>query len=185
VGIHAEEEPMKLAYADPPYIGYSKYYKGDPLCNEVDHNSLMQMMCDKYDSWALSLYTNSLPVILKMPSCPTNNIRIGVWIKPWSAWHKNINPTYQWEPVIFYNIRNRSLEEVAVKDWISANATTMTGLIGAKPLKFCFWLFDMLGAKQDDLFTDLYPGTGIVSRAWDIYTRKKSVQILGLPLFDL
>ena len=38
--------------------------------------------------------------------------------------------------------------------------------MGRKPLAFCRWLFDLLGMKAGDSLIDLFPGTGIVSRAW-------------------
>ncbi len=39
-------------------------------------------------------------------------------------------------------------------------------LIGRKPLAFCAWLFEALGMLPGDELVDLFPGTGIVGRAW-------------------
>jgi hypothetical protein len=38
--------------------------------------------------------------------------------------------------------------------------------MGRKPLAFCAWLFDLLGMRPGDELEDLFPGTGIVSKAW-------------------
>ena len=171
---------MKLAYADPPYIGYSHYYKDDPNCAEVDHDELMKMMCEQYDAWALSCYTNSLKIILGYPSCP-NDIRIGAWVKPFASFKPGINPAYVWEPVLFWGGRRRGRDVPTVRDWISANKTMHKGLMGAKPIKVCYWIFDMLGALPGDEFYDLYPGTGIVSRAWENWNKQMNVS--NLPMF--
>jgi predicted methyltransferase len=39
-------------------------------------------------------------------------------------------------------------------------------LPGRKPIAFCAWLFDLLGMRPGDILIDLFPGTGIVTRAW-------------------
>lgn len=55
---------MRLAYADPPYIGQArKHYKHDPQCAEVDHAALLAQL-QGYDGWALSLSSPSLKVML-------------------------------------------------------------------------------------------------------------------------
>jgi hypothetical protein len=43
-------------------------------------------------------------------------------------------------------------------------------VIGAKPAVFIRWVFDLLGALPGDDLEDVFPGSGGVSRAWDIYT---------------
>lgn len=58
---------MRVAYADPPYIGQAKRY---PEKQEVDHKELIDMMCREYDAWALSASSPSLKIIL--PLCPDN-----------------------------------------------------------------------------------------------------------------
>jgi hypothetical protein len=40
---------------------------------------------------------------------------------------------------------------------------------GAKPARFCKWLFELLGAADGDELVDLFPGSGGVERAWRIY----------------
>jgi hypothetical protein len=56
------------------------------------------------------------------------------------------------------------------------------GLTGAKPPKFCQWMFTAMGAEPGDQFVDLFPGTGVVGRAWDAFNRVQSQD--GLPLLE-
>lgn len=39
-------------------------------------------------------------------------------------------------------------------------------LPGRKPIAFCAWLFRLLGMAPGDQLEDLFPGTGVISRAW-------------------
>jgi hypothetical protein len=171
---------MKLAYADPPYIGQAqRHYSKEELCAEVDHAELIAQLMT-YDGWALSLSSPTLKQILAL--CP-DDVRVGAWVKPWASFKPGVNPGYAWEPVIFWGGRKRGRELPTLRDWVSANATLKKGLSGAKPLKVCYWLFEMLGAVRDDEFFDLFPGTGIVSRAWENWNKRMRVH--GLPLFEL
>lgn len=43
-------------------------------------------------------------------------------------------------------------------------------VVGAKPAVFIRWMFDLLGAEPQDEFTDLFPGSGGVMRAWDVFS---------------
>lgn len=42
-------------------------------------------------------------------------------------------------------------------------------VVGAKPAVFCRWVFDLLGAEPQDEFTDIFPGSGGVARAWETF----------------
>jgi hypothetical protein len=44
-------------------------------------------------------------------------------------------------------------------------------VIGKKPNKFCYWLFECLGLQSHDEFIDLFPGTGNVNLAWEQYIK--------------
>lgn len=166
---------MRFAYADPPYIGMArKHYSHDAQCAEVDHAELIARLCAEYpDGWALSCHTPSLRVLL--PLCPLD-VRVGAWVKPFHVFKKGVRPAYAWEPVLFRGGRNKNHppplkggKATTPKDFHSANITLRKGLVGAKPDSFCRWLFDLLGARPGDSLDDLYPGTGIVSRAWTDY----------------
>lgn len=161
---------MKVAYADPPYIGQAKkLYNSE----EVDHEQLIHEL-EVYDMWALSCSTPSLRIIL--PMCP-DDVRIAAWVKPFCSFKPNVNPAYAWEPVIFWHPRARGRDVPTVRDWVSANITLQKGLVGAKPPSFCYWLFELLGLKPEDEFHDLYPGTGIVTKCWQEW---KSQQVFDL-----
>jgi len=162
---------MRIAYADPPYLGCSHYY---PEHQEVDHNKLIEDLEFGYDAWALSCSSPSLGRLLNhyllRDRIQSGVIRVAVWVKPFCSFKPNVNPGYAWEPIIFKPARGRFTREIpTVRDWVSANITLKKGVVGAKPPKFCFWLFDLLGMKPEDELCDLYPGTGIVSKCWNEY----------------
>lgn len=158
---------MIAAYADPPYIGQArKHYSHDPKCAEVDHEELIGRLMT-YEAWALSASSPSLHVIL--PMCPKET-RIASWVKPFGVFKPGVNPAYVWEPVLFWGARaKRSRTEPTVRDWHSESITLKKGLVGAKPYGFCRWIFELLGLTPADTLVDLYPGTGAVTKAWEIY----------------
>ncbi len=152
---------MRVAYADPPYVGCAHFY---PENEEVDHRALIARLCDEFpDGWALSCHTPSLRVLL--PMCP-EDVRVMAWVKPFAVFKPNVNPAYAWEPVLVRGGRKRTREEDTVRDWVSSPITLQRGVVGAKPETFCFWLFGVLGLRPEDELVDLYPGSGAVGRAW-------------------
>lgn len=158
---------MKIAYADPPYLGCSHYY---PEHQEVDHDKLIEDLCWNYDGWALSCSSPSLFELLKNTYLQERHgvIRIAAWVKPFAVFKPNVNPSYAWEPVIFQPCKGRFNRTMpTVRDWVSSNITLKKGLVGAKPAQFCFWLFNLLGARSGDELYDLFPGTGIVTKCWE------------------
>ena len=161
---------MRIAYADPPYIGMAGVY---PEKKEVDHRDLVNDLCADYDMWALSCHTPSLKEILSY--CP-NDVRIAAWVKPFCSFKPGVNPAYAWEPVVFWHARSRARDVDTVRDWLAESITMKKGLVGAKPAKFCYWIFELLGAEPTDDFTDLYPGTGIVGRCWESWKRAKMAE---------
>lgn len=157
---------QRVAYADPPYIGQAKkHYSHDPRCAEVDHKELIAQL-NEYDAWALSCSSPSLQQILAL--CPPD-VRVMAWVKPFCAFKVNVNPAYAWEPVIVKIGRKRTRQQPTVRDWFSHVITLKRGLCGVKPEKVCHWLFDVLNMKPDDHFTDMFPGSGAVSAAWETW----------------
>ena len=152
---------MRFAFADPPYIGQArKHYR----CPEVDHPALIRTLYHDYpDGWVLCLSSPTLQQILSM--CPSD-VRVGAWVKPFASFKPGVNPAYAWEPVIWRGGRKRTREEPTVRDWVSVGITLRKGLAGAKPPKFCDWVFDLLGATDEDEIDDLFPGTGVVTARW-------------------
>lgn len=150
---------MRFAYADPPYPGMANLY---PEKTEVDHGQLIQDLCDQFpDGWALSTASTTLQVVLAL--CP-EDVRIGGWGKSFASFKPGVNPAYAWEPVIFRGGRKRDRTELTVRDWHISPITLRKGLIGAKPESFCFWIADLLGARDEDEIVDIYPGTGVMGR---------------------
>lgn len=160
---------LRVAYADPPYIGQAKkHYSHDPQCAEVDHAELIERL-NTYDAWALSLSSPSLQQILAL--CPPD-VRVMAWVKPFCAFKVNVNPAYAWEPVIVRGGRKRTRQQVTVRDWCSEVITLKRGLVGAKPVGFCNWLFQVLNLEPQDEFHDIFPGSGAVSRAWEAWKKQ-------------
>jgi hypothetical protein len=166
---------MKFAYADPPYLGCAQKYYNDPTYDSLDaHAQLIARLCNGYpDGWAYSLTSTTLRSIL--PLCP-EDVRVGAWVKPFHVYKKGVRPAYAWEPVIYRGGRNKKHppplkggKATTPKDFVSANITLKRGLTGAKPEGFCFWLFDLLGARPSDEFHDLFPGSGAVLKAWSAW----------------
>jgi hypothetical protein len=167
---------MRVAYADPPYVGQARLYKREnPGACEVNHRVLIATLCDGYDAWALSASAPSLRVLL--PMCP-RTVRVMCWIKPFAFFKPNVRVGYAWEPVIVQLPKGRRVP--LTRDWISASSggqkRTNVGAVargevvpGAKPAAFCRWLFDVLGLTPNDEFHDLFPGSGAVTRAWEAW----------------
>jgi hypothetical protein len=173
---------VRVAYADPPYIGQSKaHYANHPdYAGEVDHPALIQGLINDFpDGWALSCHTPSLRVLL--PLCPEAT-RVMAWVKPFSFWKPGIRVGYCWEPVLVFGGRKRSKEQGTVRDWVSVNAyqdrsgrslalraqkAQGVGVPGRKPAAFCYWLFEVLGLQASDELVDLFPGSGAVTHAWE------------------
>jgi hypothetical protein len=168
-------EPMRFAYADPPYLGcaakhYAKQHAGASLYDKIEtHEALVLRLRDEFpDAWALSLSVPSLETYLDIcrRMLGQNRVRVGAWVKPFASFKQGVNPGYCWEPVIFYGGRRRGREIDTLRDYVSAGITLKRGTAGAKPDAFSFWMFDFLGARLDDQFADLFPGSGAVTRAW-------------------
>lgn len=156
--------PMRFGYADPPYPGLSsKYYRDEPTyAGEVDHAALIALLeASRYDGWALSTSAKALRAVL--PLCPAD-ARVCAWVKPIGASSRTRGLHNTWEALIV--VRGRALQP-GVRDWLRAQPARGGGsLPGRKPLAFCAWLFDCLGMLPGDTLDDLFPGTGVVGRAW-------------------
>ena len=153
---------MKIAYADPPYIGCAQKRYGDPTYDDPEeHFALIYELERKYDGWAFSLHEPSLRVIL--PMCP-EGVRVAAWVKPFAVFRRGVDPAYTWEPVIYKSAREWNPLQHTVRDYVSCNITMKKGTIGAKPKDFCFWIFDLLGMTPEDEFYDLFLGSGSVTK---------------------
>jgi hypothetical protein len=168
---------MRFAYADPPYLGcgrlYAKHHPDAMIWDDPEtHRALIERLSDEWpDGWALSLHAPSLRTLL--PMCP-DDVRVGAACKAF-AQMRPIRVQYMWEPVIWRGGRTviyGNQPEPRIED----------RFVGKKPLAFCEWVFDLLGAEPGDTLDDLFPGTGAVTAAWHKYTRGPP-QMAFAPLF--
>jgi hypothetical protein len=103
-----------------------------------------------------------------LPLCPPE-ARVCAWVKPIGASTRTFGLHNCWEPVIVVPGRRRRGGQ---RDWLSAQPARHGGeLPGRKPLAFAAWLFALLGMQPGDTLADLFPGTGIIGRAWDELSR--------------
>jgi hypothetical protein len=161
-------QPGAFHYADPPYPGTSsKYYRDEAsFAGEVDFPALIASLVDARRTgaclgWALSTSARSLRELL--PLCPAE-ARVCAWVKPINPSPRTYGLHNTWEAVIVVPGRRR---RPGKRDWLRAMPARLEGsLPGRKPIAFCAWLFELLGMVPGDTLEDLYPGTGMVSRAW-------------------
>lgn len=154
-------EPKRLAYADPPYVGKAHLYRGEESYGgEVDHYALIAKL-RTFDGWALSCSSESLYLLL--PLAP--DAHVCAFVKPNGVSSATRGMHSTWEALLVSPARRL---RPGFRDWLAAKPARLGGkLIGRKPLAFCAWLFRCLGARPElDTFDDLFPGTGIVGRAW-------------------
>lgn len=166
--------PGAFTYADPPYPGTSsKYYRDEPsFAGEVDFPALILSLEASRDSgaclgWALSTSARSLRTLL--PLCPSD-ARVCAWVKPINASPRTYGIHNTWEPLIVVGGRPR---RPGKRDWLRAMPARREGTLpGRKPIAFCAWLFELLGMLPGDTLVDVFPGTGIVARAWAELSRE-------------
>jgi hypothetical protein len=166
---------LTFGYADPPYIGQARKHYGEhaDYAGEVDHEELIERLQVEFPAgWALSLSGQSLQHVLSL--CP-DDVRVCAWFKPWSNMLPGIRMQYSWEPVIVCGGRKgpHAKGDALLRDWVMANPDGFTfrpiaegAVIGRKPERFCFWLFDALGLGPGDTLVDLFPGNGAVAQSW-------------------
>jgi len=156
-------QPLRMAYADPPYPGLARrYYAGEPsFAGEVNHVELLAELAG-FDGWALSTGEFALRDLL--PLCP-HGARVCPWVKPVCANPRTFGLHGAWEAVIV--VPGRRLRP-GKRDWLLAAPARLGGsrLKGRKPLAFVAWLFELLGLLPGDELVDLYPGSGVVGAAW-------------------
>lgn len=195
-GARDHSTPLRLAYADPPYPGLAGYYEGHPdYAGEVDHAALIRQLSIDFDGWALSTNAQSLQLVLAL--CPPD-VRIASWHRGERPTRAG-GPHNAWEPVIYWGGRRdpdashvddaRHLSAADPDDasltWSARRLDTLEYIsrprladpdrvIGAKPAVFARWMFDLLGARPQDDFTDLFPGSGGILRAWNHYAGARS-----------
>jgi len=181
---HRAGGTRRLAYADPPYPGNAVYYRDQPdYAGEVDHVELLSRLAT-YDGWAVSTSSRALPLVLSVAVAQGLDVRVGAWVRgprPGAARH----PRSAWEPVVYVPAaRGRSVPSrpdpgVDVLTHGVAPLVTLPGrVIRTKPPQFVAWMFNLIGAQPTDTLDDLYPGSGIVGKAWQAFTSTRRAQQL-------
>ncbi|MCF7853617.1 MAG: hypothetical protein K9N51_02375 [Candidatus Pacebacteria bacterium] len=176
--VHGTVRPLvrlRFAYADPPYFGLAAKFYGDlhPDAAAYDrletHAALILRLCDEWpDGWAMSLHAPSLRHIL--PLCP-DDVRVLAWVKPMTSFKPNVRLAYAWEPIILRGGRPLTREQPTQRDWLACSCIdTSTGRLkggfkGGKPEGLVRWLLAVMNADPADEITDLFPGSGDVTRA--------------------
>jgi hypothetical protein len=189
------DAPLTLAYADPPYPGKAFHYRQEPTYSgEVDIPSLLIRLAS-YDGWALSTSAKALPEVLTACIHLHLNVRVAAWLHR-ARPHKTARILNGWEPVIFSGGRtlafhgrppdpNRAAGDAIPLQVIDAlsgpnpkqRPTLPTSCLGMKPPAFCRWIFLLLGALPGDTLIDVFPGSGIVTRAWLDYTGQEAPDV--------
>lgn len=161
---------MLLAYADPPYPGNAaRYYGRHPaFAGEVDHAALLSMLATY--GWALSTSARALPRVLAECVAQDLTVRVAAWIRGPRA-HATAHVVNAWEPVVFAGGRHLAagVPDVLLGVVPRARPTLPSSVVGMKPPRFAEWVFRLLGARLGDELMDLYPGSGIVGRTWELY----------------
>ncbi|MBN9567060.1 MAG: hypothetical protein J0H79_05570 [Alphaproteobacteria bacterium] len=159
---------MRIAYADPPYIGCAHLYRGRPdYAGEVDHARLIARLQRDYDGWILHAAATPESFAVLAPLIRPTGARWMAWVKGFAAFKRNVPVAWAWEPVIVKPARKPVVSKrLVMRDWIQESITLRRGLTGAKPEAVCHWAFEMVAARPDDTLDDLFPGTGAVTKAW-------------------
>jgi hypothetical protein len=178
---------MKLAYADPVYYGCGKLY-ADEHVNAHDwdyphrHESLVEYLQDDFDGWVLHLSATPASIALYAPLVEKTGARWCSWRKGFAAFKRNVPVAYAWEPVIIKAARKPVVSKrLVMRDWIDTDIqesiTLKRGLTGAKPERVCHWAFELMGARPEDELSDLFPGSGAVTRAWATWQGKFTLPV--------
>lgn len=175
---------MRLAIADPPYLGRANRWYGTgrgssggrhvadhhPEAHLWDHaethRDLVRRLQDEFDGWAIASAPDSLGVYLSVVGIA--GCRVMVWHR------RNAPPSgsrlaSMWEPVIVCLPPGRSAigSGLYVSDVLDAPAPRHN-FAGSKPAAWTRWVLDALGYRpgEDELF-DIFNGSGAVAAAAD------------------
>lgn len=179
---------MKLAIADPPYLGYADmwYGSGEGLQpsgpgniappkqadrhpdaklwdDPAQHRDLVAKLEANYDGWAIAMAaTNVRAYSAWLPS----DARFAIWHDP-AKMPNNQHPRRRYEVVaIWVPEGRRRINDVGltVGDVLSVAHNSHDGFAGAKPRAWTEWVLAMLGhCDLHDDVEDLFAGSGAVA----------------------
>jgi Homeodomain-like domain len=181
---------MRLAIADPPYLGRARRWYGPdgrghgagrgradehPDAGVWDvpqaHRALVVELEANFDGWAIAMTPGALATY--MPIAPERT-RLAIWTRG------NAIPTGSrvrglWEPVLVRLPDERTAHATgpAVDDVLNAGITP-GGFAGRKPEQWTHWVLALLGyVPGEDEVVDVFPGSGSVADAVATYSPKQ------------
>ena len=184
---------MKLAIADPPYLGRADRWYGDgrgggrtradgnyrrngrkpdhhPQAAEWDqperHQQLVAGLERNFDGWAIAGAADSLGVLLEVAP---RTARVAVWAKR-NAIPGGARVLNRWEPVLVRipDARKSRSTGMPVADVLVGATFTRQGFLGSKPPEWTRWVLSMLGYDPTtDSLDDIFTGSGAVLAAAD------------------
>lgn len=183
---------MKLAIADPPYLGRGARWYGDgrgggrtrtdgrwarngrkpdfhPQAAEWDdparHQKLIADLERDYDGWVVAGAADSLGVLL---AGAPRSAQVAIWGKL-NAMPGGARVLNRYEPVILRvpDVRRDRATGLRTADLLIA-PTRPQGFLGSKPPEWTRWVLDMLGYDPaTDEVVDIFAGSGAVAAAAD------------------
>lgn len=175
---------MKLAIADPPYLGRANRWYGDGRghaagkgragshtgaadWDQLDtHLDLITTLEAEYDGWAYAGAPDYLPLLT--PALPRDT-RTLIWHRG-NAISSGARVRSTWEFVIVKIPAGRRAHGtgLAVDDVLHAGIETRRKFVGAKPAAWTRWVLAALGHQPGiDEVVDLFPGSGAITDALD------------------
>ena len=190
---YRDGQPVRLAIADPPYLGRAGLWYGGkgrskqgtvgraagrgrlareyhPDAHEWDdpakHIALMVTMRDEYDGWVMACSGKTLAPLLGVAD--TLDARLAIWHVT-NAIPDGARVRSVWEAVIYRVPDGRRAVGTGhrVPDLLSA-PHPVSGFVGAKPDQWTRWVLDLMGYQPGDEVDDLFPGSGAVTRAMGV-----------------
>ncbi|WP_173921729.1 hypothetical protein [Agromyces sp. Marseille-P2726] len=184
---------MRLAIADPPYLGRANRWYGDgrgagrvrsdgggsgrngrkpdhhPEARVWDdpasHAALVEQLAAEYDGWAIAGHATSTALLL---AAAPEGAQLAIWSRP-NALPGGARVVNAWEPVVVYVPRPRRdrATGLRVRDLLVASVRPQ-GFLGSKPPEWTRWVLDMLGYDPAaDELVDVFAGSGAVASAAD------------------
>lgn len=170
-GQQGSTERRRFGFGDPPYEGKAHLYRAHPdYGGEVSHEQVISRLA-MFDGAVWACSSDSLRRILELAP---PEAKVGVWVRGERP-GRSYRPLDAWEAVVYWGgrFRLRTVED-RVTNALVFPARPRTSdpkrVVGAKPAAYCQFIFDLVGAEPGDEFVDLYPGSGGVTRAWEIYS---------------
>lgn len=185
---------MRLAIADPPYLGRADRWYGDgrgsgrtradaggyrgrngrkpdhhPEAKVWDdpaaHVALVERLAAEFDGWAVAGHATSARVLL---AAAPPSAQLAIWHRP-NAVPGGARVVNTWEPVLLSvpKARRDRSTGMRTRDLLTAPVRRQ-GFLGSKPPEWTRWVLDMLGYDPDtDELVDVFEGSGAVAAAAD------------------